>query len=99
MSRVDNERLGRVADLRRRVFHPALRGLHFARPIPIAVAGLLSFAALVTLAAKDIRDFTLKRLLNDQAQRKANQIAPPGRCPQLSIHQGPKLLARALRRG
>ena len=94
-----DERLGRVPDLRRRIVHRALRRLHLARPIAIAVAGLLALAALVAFAAKHVADFALERLLDDQAQRQPHQIASPGRRPQVSVHQGAKLLARTLRRG
>jgi hypothetical protein len=64
-----------------------------------AVAGLLPIAALVAFAAKHIRHFALECLLDDQAQRQPHQIAPAGRRPQVSVHQGAKLLARTLRRG
>jgi hypothetical protein len=77
----------------------ALRCLHLARPIAVAIAGLLPIAALVTLTAKNVGNLTLKRLLDNQPKRQANQIAPSSRCSQFSIHQGAKLLARALRRG
>ncbi len=93
------ERLGGVANLRRRVFHRALRRLHLARPIAVAVARLLALAALVALAADRVGDLAFERLLDDQPQRQADQIATSPRRPQISVHQGAKLLARALRRG
>ena len=34
--------------------------------------------ALVALAAQDVGDLALQRLLDDQAQRQANRIAAPG---------------------
>ena len=77
----------------------AFRRLHFSWPIAIPVARLLPIAALITLAAKHVGHFAFKRLLDDQAKRQANQVASPGRRPQLSVHQGAKLLARTLRGG
>jgi len=85
--------------LRRRIFHRAFRRLHLARPIPVAVARFLALAAFVALAAKDVADLALKGFLDDQAERQTNQVASPSRRPQVSIHQGAKLLACALRGG
>jgi hypothetical protein len=51
--------------------------------------------AIHALAAKHVADLAFQRLLDDQAKRKANKIAPARRCPQLSVHQGSKCLARA----
>ena len=45
------------------------------------MAGLLPIAALVALTAKDVGNFALERLLNDQPKRKPNQIAPSSRRP------------------
>ncbi len=94
-----DERLGRVANLRRRVFDRPLRRLHLARPIAVAVAGLPALAAFVALAADRVGDVAFERLLDDQPQRQADQIATSLSRPQISVHQGAKLLARALRRG
>jgi hypothetical protein len=66
---------------------------------PVAVAGLLTFAALVALAAERVGDLAFERFLDDQTQRQADQIAPSLRRPQISVHQGAKLLARAIGRG
>ena len=46
-----DKRFGRVADLRSRIVHCALRRLHLARPIAIPVASFLALAAFITLSA------------------------------------------------
>ena len=94
-----DKRFGRVADLRSRIVHCALRRLHLARPIAIPVARFLALAAFITPPAKHVAHFAFERLLDDQAQRQMHQIASPGRRPQVSVHQGAKLLARTRRRG
>ena len=94
-----DERLRRVPDLRSRIIHGALRCLDLARPITVAIAGFAVLAALVTFPSKRVADFSLERLLDDQAKRQSHKVASSGRRPQLSVHQGAKLLARTLRRG
>src|ERR1700722_12794666 len=94
-----DEGLRRIANLRRRIFHRPFRRLHLAGPITIAVARLLALAALIARAAKDAAALALESFLDDPAQRQTTQVASTSRRPQLSIHQGAKLLARALRRG
>ena len=64
-----------------------------------AAARLPALAALVALAAERVGDLAFERLLDDQPQRQADQIATSRRRPQISVHQGAKRLARALRRG
>jgi hypothetical protein len=85
------ERLGRVANLRRGVFDCALRRLHPARPIAVAVARLFALAAFIALAAESVADLALQRFFDNQPQRQADQIAPSGRRPQVSVHQGATL--------
>jgi hypothetical protein len=85
--------------LRSRIIHGALRRLHLARSITVAIAGFAVLAALVTFPSQRVADFSLKRLLDDQAKRQTHKVASPGRRPQLSVHQGAKLLARTLRGG
>ena len=41
------------------------------------MASLLPIAAFITLTAKDIGHFALKRFLDDQPKRKANQSLRP----------------------
>ncbi len=89
-----HERLGRLAHLRRRILHRALRRFHLARSIAVAVARPRAVAARIALAPQRVGDLAFQRLLDDQAQRETDQIAPPGRRPQLSVHQSAKLLAR-----
>jgi hypothetical protein len=66
-------------------------GLHFASESTPSLA-------LASLA-QGVGDLARQRLLDDQAQHQVNQIASPCRRPQISVHQGAKLLARPLRRG
>ena len=96
---VRHEGLRRVPDLRSRIIHGALRRLHLARSITVAIAGFAVLAALVTFPSKRVADFSLERLLDDQAKRQTHKVASPGRRPQISVHQGAKLLARTLRGG
>jgi hypothetical protein len=94
-----DKRFGRVPDLRSRRVHCALRRLHLAWPIAIPVTRFLALAAFITLPAKHVAHFAFERLLDDQPQRQPHQIAPASRRPQVSAHQGAKLLARTRRRG
>jgi hypothetical protein len=84
-----DERLERVANLRRGVFDCALRRLHLPRPIPVPVAGLFALAAFVALAAESVADLALQRFFDNQPQRQADQIAPSGRRPQVSVLPAP----------
>ena len=63
------------------------------------VARLLSFATFITFPPEHVGDLAFERLLDDQLQHKANQIASSGRRPQVPIHQSAKLLAPAIGRG
>ncbi len=63
------------------------------------MAGLLALAALIALATQRVGDLALQRFFDNQAQRQPNPVASSVRRPQVSVHQGAKLLARALRRG
>ena len=67
-----------------RIVHRPFRGLHLARPIAIAVAGLLPIAALVAPPSRpstSATSFAPECLLDDQAQRQPHQIAPPAAVP------------------
>jgi len=73
--------LGRVANLRRRIFDRPVRRLHLARPIAVAAAGLPALAALAALAPQDVGDLAFERLLDNQPQRQADQVAAARRRP------------------
>ena len=54
-----HERFRRIPDLRSRIIHGALRRLHLARPITVAIAGFAVLAALVTFPSKRVADFSI----------------------------------------
>jgi hypothetical protein len=93
-----DERLGRVANLRRRIVHRPLRRLHLAGPIPVAVAGLLALAALVALAPERVADLALKRLppRSDVAPGGQDRRAPP---PSPNLRSSRREAPRACARG
>jgi hypothetical protein len=92
-----DERLGRVAHLRRRELHEPLGRLHPARPIAVPVAARLTLRPFIALAPDLVAHLRLQGLLHDQLGRQQDQVRPVRRRPQPAVDQSPKALACPLR--
>src|SRR6185437_12208936 len=88
-----DERLRRIAHLRRRKLSRALSRLHPSGPVSIPVALRFAVDPLVTLPANPVANLALQGFLQDQPRRQQHQARPIRRRPQTPFNQGPKLLA------
>jgi site-specific DNA recombinase len=88
-----DERLARVAHLRRRILDHALRGLHPAGPVAVSVACRPTVGPLVAFPPEPVAHLALQRLFQDQPCRQPDQVRALGCGRQPAVDQGLEALA------